>query len=296
MFLVAESAVHAQIRLMPYRPYLDHYVFKWGHIIYSLSKFTVEIMNIIFRYIKVFFLLIFSSVSWSGNIVLTPSFSTISDESTSFRLTVSNNESHIAYIKLVAVENVCTDPKEKYVCTNREEESTKLSQQLYFTSERFILNPGQKKVIFAAWKGDLPEEPFMMRIYADDQALEAVKTIKQSGIGNRSDISFEVKVRTIVQSRVFVQKNNTSQKKPEITRIDNQLYIKNPGTAPLYTRIYKQCNLEKDCKRFNKENKNRFNHFIEPMSEEKILIPFNSPIEVSFFDVLQNKWKTDWSQ
>lgn len=233
--------------------------------------------------------------SFSGNVVLSPSYSTISDNNTSFRLTVSNNELHKAFIKLVAVENICLDSNEKYICTQREERSSLLSQQLYFTSERFILSPGQRKVIFAAWKGALPDKPLMIRIFADDKALEAVKTIKQSGVGGRDDISLEVNVRTLVHSRIFVQQKNTSQKTPEIKRIDNTLYIKNIGTAPLYTRIYKQCDPENVCKRFNKENNNRFNHFIEPLSSETVLIPFKTPIEVNYFDVGSNIWKTDWT-
>ena len=43
------------------------------------------------------------------------------------------------------------------------------------------------------------------------------------------------------------------------------------------------------------QNKNKINQFIPPLSEKLIHLPFDLPVEISFFDVKNKTWKTAWS-
>ncbi len=236
--------------------------------------------------ILVSFFLVSSSVY--SAVTITPPLFMLSPKSNIGYYTIKNDGEYKAYVEMVVVEQICVDSKEKYFCSKRKDAPTKISDDIKFSSKRFILNPTRTKKIYVQYKGEWPEKGVMLRIFPDDKNPKAMKKITSQD--NRAqNIELILKVRH--QSRLFLMNENVEAFTPlVINRKNNNLSITNNNKHMTLVRVHGFCSQEGKCEQFKKTNEKLIQEFIPAKNRKEFILPSQNKIKVRVYNYITNEW------
>ena len=197
------------------------------------------------------FILISSFISTSHAMInINPTLISIADDRTHAIITISNPNDYKSYGSMETEAYTCKN--KSMVCEGDERiQNNEITEHILFSTNKFILNPGQTKKIHVSWNGELPNEPIMVAYYAEDHAEEAVTQNNSAPTDKDNKHSFSLGVKTRQLAHMLVLQAGTEEKEPTISIGENSYTITNNGSAPLLSRFSQpNCTSDsEDCKK-----------------------------------------------
>lgn len=225
----------------------------------------------------------------SALVVTSPDLSVLSAEKPQVQLTVFNRGEHRAYVSFEQEQFVCNTKNNRLDCPKPEiTPAAELKQKIRFSNSKFILDPGQKRNVFALWDGDLPESLSTYTVWAKDHSAEATKVLQAK---HGKNASIKINISTVQKVKFAIAPNKTQSGVPQFTQSGNGLIVKNTGSAPLFLQYFESCGKDQ-CQ----DAKTRqWPKTILGNQQANIQLKSGRSLQVRYFDVNGQQWKNGFS-
>ena len=234
-------------------------------------------------------LLLLSAYSFAASTVY-PNYNFLSQKRPSIQLTIENRSKHKAFITMKVQQNTCK-PSGLLKCESsqnnkNQDATTSFVKQIRFSKPRFVLAAKQTRIIYMRWKGAFPDVPVNFSILAEDASPKDIfKTRKSTISSSGTSVQYDIKVQ--YPSFLFVLPNNSKFRPPEVSKQDNELILKNPGTSQTYLLAQQECTKSAGCLSFRNTL----------LPKQTVSLPITQPgkITINYLDMnsrLQSQYKT----
>ncbi len=231
-------------------------------------------------FFSAFTLVFFSSVV-CGATPIQPGIYAVSSYNNSVDFQVKNTSGRKSYIKMMAAKLTCESSKNPLACKKEKyEEKAPIINNVRFSSSKFILNPGQVKVVKLRFVGNLPKKPIVLGVWGEDFSQHAVKTaasqVKLAKIAYRIKVRYLSKV-LIIPEGVFIS--------PVIEKNSDKVLLQNKAKIPMAFSGYVIC-----ADKGGPCEQQRFKKFLPAKKTYMLQMKKGQRLSVRYYDYKKQKW------